>query len=133
MLPLEENFKNMAEKHRFRQSVAYWCLALTEWKWDIETICRSAKELGIESVELTPPELYPVLRKHGVQCALAPNGMPDPPFAKGLNSVKHHEQIFTATRKAIDECMEFGWPNVIAFTGYKWLNAEDPAQRPDFA
>jgi hydroxypyruvate isomerase len=29
-------------------------------------------------------------------------------------------------KKVIDACAEAGFPNVIAFSGYKWRNAEDP-------
>jgi hydroxypyruvate isomerase len=29
-------------------------------------------------------------------------------------------------KETIDACAQFGVPNIIAFTGYKWKNAEDP-------
>jgi hydroxypyruvate isomerase len=59
--------------------------------------------------------------------ALVLNGMPDPVFAKGLNNPRYHEEILTRTRQVIDQCPDFGIPNVIAFTGYRWLDANDPA------
>ena len=110
---------------RIRQSLTYWCLN-TDWNWDIDRIATTAKDLGCQGVELVSPEMWPTLAKHGLQCALAPNGMPDPPFQKGINNPKYHDQVITTTKHAIDQASEFGAPNVIAFTGYKWRDAEDP-------
>jgi hydroxypyruvate isomerase len=111
---------------RIRQSLTYWCLNATEWKWDIHRICETAQSLGCQSVELVPPELWPVLRKYGLQSALAPNGMPDPPFHKGVNNLRYHDEVVTRTKHAIDQAADFGVPNVIAFTGFKWRDPEDP-------
>jgi hydroxypyruvate isomerase len=115
-------------KHgRIRQSLAYWCLNAPPWGWDIDRICESAVALGCPSVELVPPELWPTLRKYGLTCALAHNGMPDPVFQKGLNNPRYHDEVITRTKHAIDQAADFGVPNVICFTGYKWRDAEDPA------
>jgi len=80
----------------------------------------------IHSLELVPSALLPDVRKQGLGVALANNGMPDPPFRKGLNNLRYREEVIARTKRAIDECVEFGVSNVIAFTGYKWTNAEDP-------
>jgi sugar phosphate isomerase/epimerase len=117
-----------AVKHgRIRQSLTYWCLNAPPWHWDIERICATAVGLGCRSVELVPPESWPVVRKHGLTCAIAHNGMPDPVFQKGLNNPRYHEEVIARTKATIDQAADFGVPNVIAFTGYKWRDAEDPA------
>lgn len=112
---------------RIKQSVAVWCWNATEWGWSVEKICQVAKQLGCASVELANPEDWPTIKKHGLQSAISPNGMPDPPFVKGLNNLRYQEQVIESTKKAIANCAEFGVPNVIAFTGYKWRDAEDPS------
>jgi len=111
---------------RIRQSLVFWCLNGTEWKWDIDRICATAQGLGCLSAELVPPELWPTLHKHGLQSALAPNGMADPPFHKGVNNPRYHDEVITRTKHAIDQAADFSVPNVIAFTGYKWRDSEDP-------
>jgi hydroxypyruvate isomerase len=111
---------------RIKQSLAYWCLNATNWNWDIERICDAAIHLGCPALELVPPELWPLVRERGLENALAHNGMPDPVFAKGLNNPRYQEEVITRTRQAMDHCAEYGVPNVIAFTGYKWLDAEYP-------
>jgi len=116
----------MVKNGRIKQSLAFWCLNATEWQWDIHRVCRTAKELGCRSVELSPFEAWPVVREYGLENAIALNGMPDPVFARGLNNRSHHEEIFARTREVIDQCADFGVPNVIAFTGFKWRDASDP-------
>ena len=117
----------LAVRHgRIKQSLTFWCLNATEWKWDLDRICVTAKSLGCQSVELVPPELWPTLRRHGLQCAMALNGMPDPPFRKGLNNPRFQEEVIVRTKETIDQAAEFGFPNVIAFTGYKWRDPDDP-------
>jgi sugar phosphate isomerase/epimerase len=115
-----------AVKHgRIRQSLTYWCLNGTEWHWDLDRICATAQALGCESVELVPVELWPTLRKYGLTCAIAFNGMPDPPFQKGVNNPRYHEEVIARTKHTVDQAADFGVPNVIAFTGFKWKDAED--------
>ena len=111
---------------RIRQSLALWCLEDTEWGWDLERVCELARDLGCPSVELVPPEKWAILREQGLACALAANGMPDPPFARGLNNPAYQDEIVARTRETIEQCAAFGFPNVIAFTGYKWRDATDP-------
>ena len=111
---------------RIKQSVAFWCFNTAGDKWDVDTTCRHAKELGCVSVELVGPDDWSVLKKYGLVCAMAPNGMPGAPFVKGFNNKRYHEEVITRTKKMIDACAEAGFPNVIAFTGYKWRDADDP-------
>jgi len=53
--------------------------------------------------------------------------MPGAPFVKGLNNLKYHDEIITRTKERIDATSAAGFPNVIAFNGYKWRDAEDPS------
>jgi sugar phosphate isomerase/epimerase len=112
---------------RIQQALAYWCLNATEWKWDIDRICQKAVALGCSSVELAPPELWHVVAGYGLKNSLVLNGMPDPVFSKGLNNPRYQEEVIARTKQVIDQCPDFGIPNVICFTGYKWRDAEDPS------
>lgn len=114
-----------ALKGRIKQSVVFWCFNVAGDKWDIDQTCQVAKQLGCQSVELCEPETWPTLKKHGLTCAIAPNGMPGAPFMKGLNNPKYQEEVIARTSKVIDACSEAGFPSVIAFTGFKWRDAED--------
>ncbi len=104
--------------------MAYWCLHDTEWQWSLKQICDCAKSLGIESIELLPADVVPLVIEQGLGSALGVNGMADPPFARGLNNKRHHKEVISRTKQAIEFCATSGIPNVIAFTGYKWANDE---------
>ena len=98
-------------KGRVKQSVVFWCFNIAGEKWDIDRTCRVAKELGCTSVEIVPPEDWPTLKKYGLTCAIAPNGMPGAPFMKGLNNPRYQEDVITRTRKTIDACADASVPN----------------------
>lgn len=111
---------------RIRHSVCLWCYADSEWAWDLDTLAGHAANLGLKSVELLAPDQWPGVRKHGLTCAIAGNGMPGPPFVKGLNNPRYQTEVIETTMQVMDACAEEGIPNVIAFNGYKWNDAEDP-------
>jgi hydroxypyruvate isomerase len=111
---------------RIRQSVVFWCFNSAGERWDIDRTCQVARQLGCTSVEIVPPEDWGVLRRHNLICAIAPNGMPGAPFMRGFNNRTFHEQVIARTRRAIDACAEARFPNVIAFTGYKWRDPDNP-------
>jgi hydroxypyruvate isomerase len=111
---------------RIKQSVCFWCFNTAGEKWDAEKTCQVARDLGCRSVELIGPESWDLLKKYGLTCAMAPNGMSGAPFVKGYNNPKYHEELITRAKPLIDACSEAGFPSVIAFTGYKWRDAEDP-------
>lgn len=105
---------------RIKHSIVHWCFASQGEKWDTETMCRVAKDLGCVSIELIDPQHWPTLKKHGLTCAIAGNGYPKAGFMYGLNNTRHSGEVVAGTKKRIAECAEFGVPAVIAFTGYKW-------------
>ena len=118
--------QKVAMKGNINHSVVFWCFNVSEEKWDIEKTCSIAKSLGIKSVEICGPAEFPTIKKHGLTCAIAANGMPGAPFMKGLNNPAYQPEVITVTTKMIDDCAAANVPSVIAFTGYKWKNADDP-------
>jgi hydroxypyruvate isomerase len=102
---------------RIKQSIVHWCF---EKHWDVPQTIQVAKQLGCVSVELIDPKYFPLLKEHGLRCAIGAIDMsPDLPFVKGFNNPKHHARVIKATRAAIDACAEYGYESVIAFTGMR--------------
>jgi hydroxypyruvate isomerase len=112
---------------RIRQAVVAWPYMLFGDKWDLAAVCTAARELGCPALDLLGPDGWPTARAAGLTCAVAVNGMPDPPFMKGLNNPRYHDEVIRRTRTRIEECAQAKVPNVIAFTGFKWRDAENPA------
>ena len=61
---------------QIKQSIVFWCFNTAGEKWDADRTCQVAQQLGVTSIELLAPELWPTLKKYGIRCAIAPNGMP---------------------------------------------------------
>jgi hydroxypyruvate isomerase len=97
---------------RLKQSIVRWCF---DEHWNIEQLCQQAKRLGCDSVEIVDPKDWPVLKKHGLVCAIAPSHG----FEKGMNNPKYQEVCLDKMRTAIDACAEAGYPNAITFTGFR--------------
>lgn len=110
------HLKPAATKGHINHSIAHWCFAQY---WELDKMCLIAKQLGCKSIELVGPNDFATLKKHGLICALAPNGTPDPPFVKGFNNPEYHDMVIAHTREMIDACAEYNFPSIIAFTGYR--------------
>ena len=116
--PLEK--RTVKLKGNIKQSIVYWCFNSGGSKWDAEQMCKVAHDLGCGSIELIEPQHWETLKKHKLTCAIAPNGMPGAPFKKGFNNTEFHAEVLAHTKETIDLCATAGFPNVIAFTGYKY-------------
>lgn len=125
--PMAQAAGTAVSSGRIKQSIVFWCFNVAGEQWDVAKTCQVAKELGCVSVELVEPKDWGELNKHGLTCAIAPNGMPGAAFMTGFNNPRYHDEVIARTKQAIDACALAGFPGVIAFTGYKWRDADDPA------
>jgi hydroxypyruvate isomerase len=107
-----------------KQSIVHWCFS--EY-WDVDQTCQIAKKLGCRSVELVGTEHWPTLKKHGLQCAIAPSHL----FVQGMNNPRYQEPCIEMLRQRIDDCAAAGFPTVITFTGFAeetgpWAGGANP-------
>src|SRR5688572_513652 len=77
-----------ALKGRIRQSVCQWCFG----GMALDDLCRNAKEIGLQSVELLGEKDWPTVQKHGLVCAVA-GPLKSNPIHKGWNRVENHDAI----------------------------------------
>ena len=115
-----------AVRGRIKQSVAYWCYETVDWT--VAQTVYAAKSLGCKSVELVDPKDWELLRSNGLKCAIALNGISGPPFVRGLNNLTYRDEVIGGAKRMIDACAGSDGlcKQVIAFTGYKYRDAEDP-------
>jgi hydroxypyruvate isomerase len=102
-------------KDRIHQSVCLWCYNSFMKKNGIELDAFAARcaQLGLKSIELTRPDVWPTLKKHGLICAMTPSHG----IGKGLNRIENHEECLAKIRQGIDDSADAGFPNVITFSG----------------
>jgi len=100
-----------------QQSVCKWCYR----NLSVEELARGAAGIGMKSVELVPPEDWPVLKKYGLTCAMASYGdaLRNPQIKEGLNRKENHDAWEQYFRRFIDASADAGVPNVICFSGWR--------------
>lgn len=96
---------------RIHQSVCHWCFN----PMTVESLARNAAKMGLESVELVGPKDWPILKKHGLRCAITGSHG----FVDGMNRKENHDTCLAKIRAAIDASSEAGFPNVITFSGMR--------------
>src|SRR5688572_1157153 len=96
-----------AKGTRINQSVVQWCFK----PWSVEELASNAARMGIKSVELVGAEHWPMLKKHGLACAITPSHG----FAKGFAHPQEHEECIKILQQRIDDSAAAGFQNVITF------------------
>jgi hydroxypyruvate isomerase len=98
-------------KGRLKQSVCQWCFK----DLPLETLAAEAAAMGLRSVELVDRKDWPILKKHGLICAMANSHG----FVRGFNHRENHAWCSEILRQTIDDCAAAGFPSVITFSGYR--------------
>jgi hydroxypyruvate isomerase len=103
-----------------RHSVCKWCYK----DIPLDAFCAAVKEFGVESVELLQPEEFPVLKKHGLHCAMVsnptgktPQGVTVGGINKGWNRPEHHDTLVALYEAHITKVAAGGFQNLICFSG----------------
>jgi hydroxypyruvate isomerase len=94
---------------RIRQSVVHWCFN----PMSVEQLAQASAAMGIESVELVEPKHWPMLKRHGLTCAIASSHG----FVKGWNHKENWDFCREKVTASIEAAAEFGCPSVITFSG----------------
>ena len=102
-------------KGRVNHSVCKWCYP----KNSIEELCIAGKEFGLQSIELLQPADFPILKKHGMTCAMVSNPTVDKlgGIERAWNRVEHHDKLVAAYEARIKEVADEGMTNLICFSG----------------
>ena len=108
---MAEESQKAAKNGRIRQSIVYWCF---KKYWSFEETAKLAKKLGVQSIELADPELWPILKKYDLECAISGSHS----FKVGMNNPKNWDECIAKIKDRIDAAADFGCKNVISFTGY---------------
>jgi hydroxypyruvate isomerase len=111
-------------KGRIHHSVCKWCYP----KVALPDLCQAGKAMGLTSIELLGPAEWPVLKEHGLTCAITSNPQKDGlgGIVKAFNRVEHHDTLVALYEEWIPLAAQAGLPNVICFSGNRnGLDDED--------
>ncbi len=110
-----------AKHGKIRQSVVPWCFR----PMPVPELINHAAKLGLESVELVDPKLWPTIKAAGMTVAISGSHG----FAKGFAHVEEHDECVKVLRDRIDQSADFGCPSVITFSGFRRGLTTDDATR----
>jgi hydroxypyruvate isomerase len=98
-------------KGRIRHSVCKWCYD----KIPLDEFCQAAKGMGIQSIDLIEAKDFPILKKNNLICAMV-SGVPGG-ITSGLNRTENHDKIVAYFEQTAPVVAEYGYPNMICFSG----------------
>ena len=101
--------ERVVKNGRINQSVSRWCYN----DLSLDELCAASVKMGIKSVELLNPPELPTVKKHGLVCAmLFSHSLQD-----GLSHTENHAECLAKIRENVDAASEYGFPNVVCFSG----------------
>lgn len=98
-------------KGNIRHSVSQWCYG----KIPLEEFAIACKKMGISSIELLNFDQWEIVRKHGLECAVAYAGGQG--IDKGFNQVELHDELVKSYEEGIPKAAAAGLKTVICFSG----------------
>jgi hydroxypyruvate isomerase len=98
-------------KGRINHSVCKWCYN----DISLEDLCKSAKDIGLTSIELLGPDDWPTLKKYGLTCAM-PQGA-GLGIERGFNDPSLHDELVKSYEAVIPKVAEAGYSQIICFSG----------------
>jgi len=103
---LEESLRG-----KVNHSVCRWCYN----DIPLDELCKSAKKIGIASIELVGPDEWPTLKKYGLTSALpwgAGKGI-----TEGFNNPALHDELIASYEALIPKVANAGMTQIICFSG----------------
>ncbi len=105
---------------RIHHSFCRWCYAGIS----LEDLCIAAKDIGVSSIELVMPDDLPLLKSHGLTCAMisfptgkTPDGTEVGRIEKSFNRLEHHDTLVEIYQPHMRAAAAHGAKQVICFPG----------------
>ncbi len=85
----------------------------------LEDLCKSAKKIGITSIELLVPEEWPTIKKYGLTCAMVTPHNPNKRLENGFNDLALHNELVEVYTDLIPKVASAGFKQLICFSGLR--------------
>lgn len=108
-----------ALKGHINHSACLWCYR----PMTPEQFAPVAKRIGLKGIDLLTPEQFGPLKEHGLICTMTSQASN---IQTGLNRKENHGPIIEKLKELINANAEFGFPNVICFSGNRHAGRNGP-------
>jgi hydroxypyruvate isomerase len=120
-LEAADNSMGAVLKGRINHSVCRWCYDSI----DLDSLCRAAKNIGLQSVELLNVDEFETVKKYDLTCAMVSGIGKDYGITNGWNKKENHDGLEEWYKYLIDETSKAGFKNLICFSGNREKNLSD--------
>ena len=100
-------------KGRINHSVCAWCYD----DMPLEDLCKGAKAIGLQSIDLLYPHQFETAKKFDLTCAMVASVSEKWNISMGWNRPEHHASLISYYQQLIDETAKAGFPAVVCFSG----------------
>lgn len=114
--PVLANAAAESKRDKIHQAASLWCYGSTmnKEKMSLEDLIVAMKKIGLEGLDLMNPGAdFDLLAKHGMVCTMTNCGS----IPQGFNTIANHEGLIKTMKSRIDANAQYGFPNVITFSG----------------
>jgi hydroxypyruvate isomerase len=109
-----------AHRGRLKQSIARWTLK----EVPLAELCRRAKGIGFDGIDLLDREDWQTVRDAGLVCSLGYPTRRQPFIPKGFNDPANHPMLLSELEASIPVAAQAGVPNLIAMFGNRHGSSE---------
>lgn len=99
-------------KGNINHSVSRWTFSYLS----MDDLCEAVKQIGFSAIDLTKPEEWPVMQKHGIYASMCYTSG-DNNLYKGLDNPVYHEKLIQEYLDVIPIMAKAGYKNLICFSG----------------
>lgn len=85
-------------------------------------VVRQVKEIGYSSIEMSPPEIFPIIKEAGLDIAIFVGHQS---LADGLNKLENHERIFDELMASFDLAEQYQVPSLLCLSGNRYEGVSD--------
>ncbi|MES2996730.1 MAG: TIM barrel protein [Verrucomicrobiota bacterium] len=103
-----------------RHSACRWCYP----EVSLEELCREGERIGLSAIDLVTPGEIPVLKQHGLECAIVtfptgitPAGETVGGIERAFNRIDHHDTLAAVYEPWMQAAAAAGTDKVIVFSG----------------
>lgn len=95
---------------RIKQSVSRWCFNSIPY----EEFVKECKQIGLVGIDLVARNDWDLVKKYDMVATMVPGAGS---IAEGTIRKENHARMLENFKKNIKDAAEYGWPNVITFSG----------------
>ncbi len=109
--------KRVVKNGRINQSVSRWCYG----KVPLDKFANICSQMGLKGIDLLEANDLATVKEAGLVCTMLSSHS----LTEGLAHTKNHDECLAKIRASIDSASEFGFPNVICFSGNRYGISEE--------